>query len=42
MRARRIAASIPGPSNTQFLANVPTDALYVQPAAVKFILTFHE
>ncbi len=32
----------PGPSKTQFLANVPTDALYVQPAAVKFILTFHE
>ncbi|HXO18261.1 MAG TPA: hypothetical protein VN909_08815, partial [Candidatus Dormibacteraeota bacterium] len=31
-----------GPSNSQFLADVPTDALYLQPAAVKFIITFHE
>lgn len=31
-----------GPSNTQFLANTPTDALFVQPAAIKFIVTFHE
>lgn len=31
-----------GPANSQFLANVPTDALFIQPAAVKFILTFHE
>lgn len=31
-----------GPANSQFLANVPTDALFVQPAAVKFIVTFHE
>jgi outer membrane cobalamin receptor len=32
----------PGPSNTAFLANTPTDALFVQPAAVKFIITVHE
>lgn len=31
-----------GPSNSQFLANTPTDALFIQPAAVKFIVTFHE
>lgn len=31
-----------GPNNTSFLANTPTDALFVEPAAVKFILTFHE
>jgi outer membrane cobalamin receptor len=31
-----------GPGNSQFLANVPTDALFIQPAAVKFILTVHE
>ena len=31
-----------GPNNTPFLANMPTDALFVQPAAVKFIVTFHE
>jgi outer membrane cobalamin receptor len=32
----------PGPNNTQFLANTPTDALFVQPAALKFIVTFHD
>lgn len=32
----------PGPGNTQFLADVPTDALFVLPVAVKFIVTFHE
>jgi hypothetical protein len=32
----------PGPSNTQYLADYPTDALFVQPAAVKFIVTLHE
>jgi len=32
----------PGPENTSFLANTPTDALFMQPAAVKFILTVHE
>jgi outer membrane cobalamin receptor len=31
-----------GPNNTQFLGNIPTNALYVQPAAVKFIFTLHE
>ena len=31
-----------GPSNSQFLANAPTDALFLQPASVKFIITFHE
>jgi outer membrane cobalamin receptor len=31
-----------GPNNTQYLANTPTDALFVEPASVKFILTFHE
>ncbi len=31
-----------GPSNTQFLANIPTDALFIQPASVKFIFTLHE
>lgn len=31
----------PGPNNTQFLADTPTDALFVQPAAVKFIVTVH-
>lgn len=31
-----------GPNNTSYLANTPTDALYVEPAAVKFIVTFHE
>lgn len=31
-----------GPNNTSFLANTPTDALYVEPAAVKFIVTFHQ
>jgi hypothetical protein len=30
-----------GPNNTQFLANLPTDALFVEPAAVKFIVTVH-
>ncbi len=32
----------PGPSNGSYLANFPTDALYVEPAAIKFILTLHE
>jgi hypothetical protein len=32
----------PGPNNTQFLANTPTDALFVLPASVKFIITLHE
>lgn len=31
-----------GAGNSQFLADVPTDALFIQPAAVKFIMTFHE
>jgi len=31
-----------GPSNSQYLANTPTDALNIEPAAVKFIITFHE
>ena len=31
-----------GPSNSQYLANYPTDALNIEPAAVKFIITFHE
>lgn len=31
-----------GPNNSQYLAGYPTDALYVQPAAVKFIVTVHE
>ncbi|HVN68659.1 MAG TPA: TonB-dependent receptor [Candidatus Binatia bacterium] len=30
-----------GPSDTSYVGNFPTDALYVQPAAVKFIVTFH-
>ena len=28
-------------NNGQYLANYPTDALYVQPASVKFIVTLH-
>lgn len=32
----------PGANNTSYLANYPTDALYVQPGAVKFIVTIHE
>ena len=32
----------PGSGNTSYLANYPTDALYVEPAAIKFIMTFHE
>ncbi|MGA9945101.1 MAG: TonB-dependent receptor [Candidatus Cybelea sp.] len=32
----------PGPGNTSFLANTPTDALFVQPGAVRFIVTVHE
>ncbi|HEV3092244.1 MAG TPA: TonB-dependent receptor [Candidatus Cybelea sp.] len=32
----------PGSNNSQYLANYPTDALYVEPAAVKFIITVHE
>jgi outer membrane cobalamin receptor len=31
-----------GTGNSQFLADVPTDALFIQPAALKFIMTFHE
>ncbi|HEY6450098.1 MAG TPA: hypothetical protein VIX60_05405, partial [Candidatus Cybelea sp.] len=31
-----------GPQNTQFLANTPTDALFIEPAALKFIVTVHE
>ncbi|MBV8067203.1 MAG: TonB-dependent receptor [Candidatus Eremiobacteraeota bacterium] len=31
-----------GPNNTQYLANLPTDALFIQPAAVRFIVTVHE
>lgn len=31
-----------GPGNTQFLANTPTDALFMQPASIKFIVTLHE
>jgi outer membrane receptor for ferrienterochelin and colicin len=31
-----------GPNNTQFLANYPTNALYVLPASVRFIVTLHE
>jgi outer membrane cobalamin receptor len=30
-----------GPGNTQYLANIPTDANFIQPASVKFIVTFH-
>jgi outer membrane cobalamin receptor len=32
----------PGPSNTSFLADIPTNALFVQPGAVRFIVTVHE
>ncbi len=31
-----------GPSSTQYFADYPTDALYIEPAAVKFIVTVHE
>ncbi len=31
-----------GANDTQYLANYPTDALYVMPASVKFIVTLHE
>jgi hypothetical protein len=31
-----------GPGDTQFLADYPTNALYVLPASVKFIVTLHE
>jgi outer membrane cobalamin receptor len=31
-----------GPNNTQFLANTPTDALFIQPASIKFVVTFHQ
>lgn len=31
-----------GPQNSQYLANYPTDALYIQPASVRFIVTVHE
>jgi outer membrane cobalamin receptor len=32
----------PGQGTTQYLANSPTDALFIQPGAVKFIVTVHE
>ena len=32
----------PGSGNTSYLANYPTDALYAEPAAIKFIITVHE
>ena len=32
----------PGANNTSYLANYPTDALYIQPASIKFIITIHE
>ena len=32
----------PGPNNSAYLADLPTDALFVQPASIKFILTIHE
>jgi outer membrane cobalamin receptor len=31
-----------GSNNAQYLANYPTNALFVQPASVKFIVTVHE
>ncbi len=31
-----------GPNNSQFLANFPTDQLFIQPASIKFIITVHE
>jgi hypothetical protein len=31
-----------GPQNSQYLANTPTDALFTEPAAIKFIVTVHE
>jgi outer membrane receptor protein involved in Fe transport len=31
-----------GPGNTQYLADYPTNALFVLPASVKFIVTVHE
>jgi outer membrane cobalamin receptor len=31
-----------GPTGSSYLANYPTNALYAQPAAVKFIVTLHE
>jgi outer membrane receptor protein involved in Fe transport len=31
-----------GPNDSQYLANYPTDALFVQPASVRFIVTLHE
>ncbi len=31
-----------GANNSQYLANIPTNALFVQPASVKFIFTVHE
>ncbi len=42
MRERPYRGLYPGPNNSQYLANYPTDALYVEPAAVKFIITLHE
>ena len=29
-------------TGSPYLANYPTDALYVEPAAIKFIVTLHE
>lgn len=31
-----------GPHGSQYLANTPTDALFVQPGAMRFIVTLHE
>ncbi|MBV9719354.1 MAG: TonB-dependent receptor [Candidatus Eremiobacteraeota bacterium] len=31
-----------GPTNSQYLANTPTNALFIEPAALKFIVTVHE
>ncbi|MBV9028594.1 MAG: hypothetical protein JO311_08255 [Candidatus Eremiobacteraeota bacterium] len=31
-----------GPHGSQYLANTPTDALFVQPGSMKFIVTLHE
>ena len=31
-----------GSNNTQYLGDTPTDALYVLPASIKFIVTLHE
>jgi hypothetical protein len=31
-----------GPNGSQYVANLPTDQLNMQPAAIRFIVTFHE